>query len=550
MPKMLYDVYYAKQMQFLDRYIRKTLESGDQERLARLKQKQSQQSIHFLDEFLSIEKGKELETTRIGYPPLSNVQYHPSQLVLAPFNVRPENRRLSRYRLVHGPVDFYLGSQLDEATEIPVITACAPNLMGSSQVDLDEFSFGGASDRVLKNNEYKAECAKLAEFIVGTAKQQGHTRLIMPGFGVGVYIKQLNHFSKKTARELMYTAFAEAALKHEIHVDWVLWARDTKSAHTKNILTSYSKDNPFMQPVVHEDMMLYAHEFTQKQENIVLLNPGSDRTIGGKYITKNPITLEEQMAQQSDLVLLHSEFNQPMVDQFKQDFALRKQLKLTSADKQQKVMDGSVPDASSADFKAVASGIKNNLGINEAPWISAADKNYKISFKNLKNAQSLVTLLTTYNVSARDGKKKKVQPDSGYSVVYLTESQYKVLADRALLKIPHMVPFSLPASATFFSNHKGNCCLNRSQRADIKALIHLLKTEKTSFWSLNHQRKDIKINALKMLLKESVNYNNVSDLAKDVLGKYPDADKGILSNRTGELLLKLRDQSESSVPRI
>ncbi|KTD21178.1 hypothetical protein [Legionella londiniensis] len=40
-------------------------------RFARIQQNQALQAIHFLDEFLAIEEGKELETTRIGYWPLN-----------------------------------------------------------------------------------------------------------------------------------------------------------------------------------------------------------------------------------------------------------------------------------------------------------------------------------------------------------------------------------------------------------------------------------------------------------------------------------------------
>ena len=449
--KLSYNVYYAKQMQFIDRYIRSDFDENDKERLNRVKKKQHQQSIHFLDDFLNIEQGKELDTTRIGYPPLDTVSYKPSELVLAPaaHTIRPENRRLSRYRLVYGPVDFYLGSQLERPTEIPVITACAPNLLGSSRVDLDEFSIGGECNRRLKVKEYGTECNKLAEFIVGTAKQQEHTRLIMPAFGVGIYISKLDKASKKIAREKMYSAFAEAALKHQIQIDWIVWAGDPNSAQTAKTLARYSAKNPSMQPVIHEDMMLYAQEFATGQEKIVVLNPGSDRTIGGAYTTKHPRTLEEQMAQQSDLVLLHSQSNQPMVEQFKEEFAQRKQLQQSSIGKQQ-------PSA---------------IGVHKTH-----------------------------------------------------------------------------SSHTFFPKHTVNSCFSREQYKEIKTLIRALKIEKTSFWSLNHDRKDIKIKALTMLLTDSVNYDDVHELAKQVLIKYPDANKGILSNRTGELLLRLRDQSEPFAP--
>ncbi|MCL9684496.1 hypothetical protein [Legionella maioricensis] len=534
-----YNDYYLEQMSFIDRYIRSALLPGDQRRLQRLEEKQSQQVIYFLDDFLDIEEGKELDTTRIGYPPLKNVAYTSEQLILAPLgeDIRPGNRRLSRYRLVYGPVDFYLGSQLEDPTEIPVITACAPNLMGSSASDLEEFSTPNGRKRALKVKEYDEECKKLADFIVDTVKQQGKSRLVMPAFGVGVYIRQLDRASKQIAKEKMYKAFAEAALKHQIQVDWVVWAQDSAAQEDATLLASYSPDNQYMKPVIHADMMLYAQALAEEQENLVLLNPGSDRTIGGAYTHKNPTTLEEQIAQQSDLVLLHSQLNGDMVARFNTQFKQQKDMRQQSNSTQFTYM----PHVDSS-LKIVADHIKQTLNLRERPWVFRADENYRISFKRKNNALAFIELLHTHGVNGRRGKKK-AQFEDGYYVVYLTSAQYRTLTEQILVAQATPNVSASPSSWSFFRPPSATSCLSNQQLREIQGLINRLERERGCFWSFNLDRKKTKIDALTMLANQSFHYSDVQQLVTDVLNRYPDANKGIFSNRTGEFLTALRDNA-------
>ncbi len=418
--KLSYNDYYSQQMQFIDRFIRNDKSHpSDAARLQRIAQLEKQQRIFFMDEFLNIEPGKELETTRIGYKPLDSANYSPQQLALAPDAavIKQENRRLSRYRLVYGPVDFYLGSQLDKPIEIPVITACAPNMMGTSQVDLNDFSTGGESNRQLKVKEYERECKKLADFIVSQAKQSGQERLIMPAFGVGVYIQKLDHPSKELARKAMYQAFADAAIKHQMPIDWIVWKGDKDPDGVVQKLRTYAPGNQLMRPVIHDDMLLHAQECKeQKKEKVVLLNPGSDRTVGGAYTHRNPKTLEEQIAQQSDLVLLHTELNKPMVNSFYTEFKQRKIGHNASS---------SIQHTTQFDFSALAKQINGYLNITDTTWISKDKDNYKISFKDIHAAQKFSRILAANNILSRNGTPKTVQAHNGYHVIYLTEHQLK-----------------------------------------------------------------------------------------------------------------------------
>lgn len=80
-----------------------------------------------------------------------------------------------------------------------------------------------------------------------------------------------------------------------------------------------------MNAVVCRDILEYAAEAQSKPGQVALLNPGSDRTIGGNYTQENATPLEEQIAQRSDLVFLHTTLNHPMVGQFDSYFAKRKE---------------------------------------------------------------------------------------------------------------------------------------------------------------------------------------------------------------------------------
>ena len=335
---------YKEQMDFIDRYIRGALTHDDELRMARIRATQNQQFIYFWDDYLKIDEGHELDTMRIGYNPLEhlgNAHYSNEHLFLAPSKdiIKESNRRLSRNRLVIGPVNFYLGLQQEESIAIPVITACAPNLMGTSTSDINEFTVDNEKGaRSLKDDVYEMECNKIARLILGAANQHNQKRLIMPAFGVGVYINVLDEESKQRAREIMFKAFATAAVNFKITVDWVVWGQDQppkapkKQAHwltpteRADWYKTRSAPNSHMNVTVQDDLLTYAQQLIKSGEQVTILNPGSDRTIGGMYTTFNPHTFEEQIAQQSDLLLLHTVFNQPLVNKFYQNFNQRKQL--------------------------------------------------------------------------------------------------------------------------------------------------------------------------------------------------------------------------------
>lgn len=429
---MSYKEYYYTQMQFLNDFINKKENNTNRGKEA-LELLQKQQ-IYFQDEFLKIptaEKG--IETIRLGYKPILNEKGDVDEklpLILAPDKPNAVNRHLARHRLVYGPVNFYLNFQFEKPTKMPVISACAPNFSGSSIKDFEAFTTGNPTTKNLTLQEapYTKACEDLATFIIKTAKENGHDKLIMPAFGVGVYVLHLNDESKKKATEIMYRAFAKAAEAFKLKIDWIIWENDPNGAQIQKQLLEYSKA---ITPVMG-DLMKHSEAMLQKGENIALLNPGSDRTVGGIYTKYQPTTLEEQIAQQSDLVLMHSDVNTVMVDKFKKEFNLRLQPPIISKDLEKpEKPEGKQENTLLEDITSVASIIQKTLNTNTSPKIQSVlsrpdnHLSYRVSFDNGNEAEKFVSTLFDNNIkSVKNGGKKDIQIKSNVFNVYLTATDF------------------------------------------------------------------------------------------------------------------------------
>jgi|GEM_PF-6084538 len=396
---------------------------------------QKKQKIIFRDEFLAINEEKALETTRIGYTPYEQITYSNRKNHLAP--QKPDSRHLTRYRMVYGPVEFDDPAS-PYPTTIPLITTCAINL-STSDNDLKNFSSGGKTDRTLIADIYQNECEKIADFIVGTAKKEGHTHLIMPAFGVGVYISKLSHQSKELAKEIMYKAFAKAASKHQINVEWVIWLNPANpnaansTIETQKQLTTFAPNNPYIQSVIHEDLLAYTNEQVLGGQQCVMLNAGSDRTIGGRFI-KIATTIEEQLVVQSNnfqLLKLHSTLNPFLESPFLEAFKNRKKQFVQPAitSHQQRFF----PEKNSSQkeiFIEIAAQIKEMFLTKEKPMLFNLNKgNISVSFKNESDAGIFANGLYKNGIqSFSTGNAKKVQTNGSYFYVVLTKNDYNTLS--------------------------------------------------------------------------------------------------------------------------
>ncbi|MFC3908676.1 hypothetical protein ACFORL_06245 [Legionella dresdenensis] len=92
-------------------------------------------------------------------------------------------------------------------------------------------------------------------------------------------------------------------------------------------------------------------------------------------------------------------------------------------------------------------------------------------------------------------------------------------------------------------------------RDEIENMIRTLTNEKNSFWSMNKDRKDVKIQALEALLKPEEQNRFAADatpenFVKQILTVYKSADLGFFSNRTGEFLKKIAKETlEQDTPK-
>lgn len=297
---------------------------GYKDRVFRIKNLEDKQQVMFSNRFLDIPLNHIDDSLRIGYYPYEQIPhkkyyYTPDQIILAPDSDHAEYREYTKHRLVYGPVDFYLSGK--KPITFNVISACGPNLMGTSPKDEQTYLDSNGN---LNTDQYTQTSNELADFIVSAAKEHGDEKLIMPAFGVGVYIKNVPQDQKPEAVRIMYQAFANAALKFQMNVDWIVWSREKNVYLQKSYLDNLKGTNLFMNNVPHDDMLAYAAEQVDQNIQCAVLNAGSDRTIGGKFIAKNPTTIEEQLAHQSDLMLLQTVYNSKMICRFisELDFAI------------------------------------------------------------------------------------------------------------------------------------------------------------------------------------------------------------------------------------
>ncbi|MCH9763041.1 MAG: hypothetical protein K0U24_02220 [Gammaproteobacteria bacterium] len=291
---------------------------------------QIQQKVSILDSdriHTDIVRAREslLATSRIGYQPPG---LRPGA---APFHLAPEardahNRDLSRYRIIHGPVTFYdedFEPSAGKSTDLYVMSTNGINLMGTSPNDKANYV---QHDGRLKQREFQAEYDQIADHIVHTAQQEGRS-IVTAAFGSGIYLRELNREQKAIAQKIIFQSFAKASLKYQTKVYWDAYNAEGKRTYDELKQQDPTTNYSFMQ-VETGDMVQIAKDLQdQRGEQVALLNAGSDRTIGGKYVAEpgkidprtgqvKDLPVEEKLAQQSDLLFLQSAtFNEGVISE-------------------------------------------------------------------------------------------------------------------------------------------------------------------------------------------------------------------------------------------
>lgn len=246
-----------------------------------------------------------------GKKDIAEMDRHPA---ISPERYWPRGQAFSASggRLVIGPVTYFFpenkGKEITvKGKKITTITACAPNLSGRSSEDILTFTDGNKIGDKYANCHftgrglelYKNRCKTLADFIVSSAKNDGKSELIMPDFGLGLYINALTEDAKNQAREAMLTAFSEASKKYDIHISWILYSGDTK---TEALAQQYNKILGENSTIFVERGDIFAEIANADESTTAVLNPGSERTVGGDYENTGAKSLEEIIADSSTLL--------------------------------------------------------------------------------------------------------------------------------------------------------------------------------------------------------------------------------------------------------
>lgn len=269
---------------------------------------------------------------------------------------------LSKYRAVVGPVNFARG-YFEPVTDIPannyfyttkpdvvslphnimcgvlnqldininiqinIISCCGINLWVLTR-DINLYFINGNINEIEFTRTYQT----LANFIISIAKKEEYDILVMPPIGCGLFLQELVTKEKiQNAIRIIINCFKKASIIYKQKVLWVNWLNETKDERIayevkdkKTFDKIFEPNNEFFDnseyfAIINSDIITCALYYDKvKNKKVAVVNPGSERTIGGMYLS-TAMTLEEQIARSSDLILLHSKVNKELFDRFNYD---------------------------------------------------------------------------------------------------------------------------------------------------------------------------------------------------------------------------------------
>lgn len=217
------------------------------------------------------------------------------------------SRSLAKNRMVVGPIRIFendAGQRYTSPPEVLCITAAAPKVAQPGQhaqdPGIDWQRCGPGNSNGLKN--FYDDHYLLMRRILFLAKDTDV--LVMPEIGLGVYLKISDEQQKRNYVATAYQAWQAA------------W-HDMKHQRPKRlVLSHFSKDRkvPFhvseqiREPeieLIATDVLAYSADLQVRGEQVALLNPGSDVSVGGIY-KKDVSTLEEKIAKKTTLMTQHA----------------------------------------------------------------------------------------------------------------------------------------------------------------------------------------------------------------------------------------------------
>lgn len=328
-----------------------------------------------------------------------------SKNYFAPEADNTQGREYTKFRVIVSEVPMV--NQDGSLTKIKVITTCAPNLMGTSHLDMQLID---SKTQKVNQAAYKKVCEEIANLVVYAARDNQVKPLKISEFGLGVYISKLSEQEKNVARSIMYKAFADASQKYSVEIDWLIWNKNTHAPQmVKNLNDHHFQNYNFIQSE-SGDLIADVEKWKVKNPSVGELNNGSDRTIGGHLTAFKPKTTEEQLGQASLFVFIQSTLNPCFLNNVTYVDLNTNQTKqiqpskntTNSAHTQLKLFDEVSPKPSIdlTDYKE-ANRTKDNQT--------------EFSYKTKEQAQALVELLNKHNIVANTFHSR------GYERVVFTE---------------------------------------------------------------------------------------------------------------------------------
>jgi len=184
----------------------------------------------------------------------------------------------------------------DDGTLEPVymIRAVAPNLYGTSKEDSRRYL---KKDGSVNIQNYTADFKEIARLVLFAVAATGLTTISIAEFGGGVYssgVKTLEE--KERLNQVRYQAFASAAEVFNVRINWVIYERDR---HAESKVTMCERSLFGQHTVMQGDIVTGIDNLpADPLKNLpVVMDNGSDRTMGGNKHLVAPTPVEEQLMQ-------------------------------------------------------------------------------------------------------------------------------------------------------------------------------------------------------------------------------------------------------------
>lgn len=243
---------------------------------------------------------------------------------------RPANtwRHNSKHRTVTSQVTCYAngyGEDLEKPIQLTITSCCAPNFMGSSPRDEREFTDGNGR---LRNNgqPYQDFLKTLFKRVLSDQDKAKSQVVILPEIGGGIYLDQLSDEGKAEASRCYNQALREALNESKFeHIQEIVRPLPDTNGNDPNQRSlafdraSHAfadfKGNPRV-TIANTDALEAAIIAKESGREVGIINPGSDRTIGGAFEERGTgrnshhTTLEEVLANVTDLAFVQaSDYN-------------------------------------------------------------------------------------------------------------------------------------------------------------------------------------------------------------------------------------------------